>query len=1121
VDEWLSSIGLAERIAAFHAQGISADQLAELTDDDLRELGLTIGERKRYRRAVAVLRPQVVDDPPLSALPVIETTRAERRPLTIMFVDLVNSSSLGERLEPEDLLEVIRLYREFCGVAITRYGGHVARLVGDGILAYFCYPVANENDPERGVRAALYINRRIGELVTPAGEPLNVRIGIATGRVIVSDLFAGGVDRHSIIGSTPNLAARLQGFAPSGGTVIADETHERVAALFACDDLGEHEIRGFEQHHRVWRVLGEAVAPRTSFERRARQLTAFHDREDEFRLLAQHWRQAQEGHGGTVVIIGEAGIGKSRLVQKFLATATDDRTRIVHLAASAFDEDSPLHPVIALLRSAAQLDPDTTREERLARLEPLLAGNAEQKRTSLPLFGELVGIAADDPAIRALQPEMLRARLLSVLVEQLLLWADAAPLCLVVEDLHWLDPTSLELLERMVDAAASRKVMLLLTTRDGFDAPWIAERATRLPLGRLPTDAVTEMVQGLFGSRPIPPQLAGIIARRTDGVPLFIEAVTRSLLQLPSLPEVDEGPFAIANPAIPASLHESLMARLDRSGAAKEIAQIASVVGRSARRDVLAEVARLPDVEFEHALSILAEADVLFPDEADGTGTFTFTHALLRDAAYDSLLRDDRRMLHQRVARALQSLDPHTLQQQPELFALHLTEADFAEEAAPYWLDAARRSLARSALTEATRLLRRGLAALEKRPQTTAVMRLRLELSGLLGPALIGLKGPGSRETQELYQSARALCDEMPEDRSHFPIYWGWWRVSEDFRTWIHRSDAMLQRAVRHSHPEFLLQAHHCCWASQYQAGDFTRCCEHIEAGLAIYEHGNFRQLANLYGNHDSKVCAYGERAQLRWMQGQPLSALEDTRRSVEWAEELDHLGSRLHAMDFSLLHRVYRRDYSEVLKQADKLVSFTSEHGLDDHRAKGLIFRGWIIATQGDPAAGLTTLQEGFARQHDIGTTEDFPIYVCLLAEALAACGKPEQAADELTRASAEFDKLGLRVWGSEVLRMLGEMILVSDSAQLGDAERLFAEAAAIASQQQVAMLGLRVAVSQARLHSRQGQSVLATQTLARAIAAIAEDDGSVDMIAARQLAAELADQGAIARETPNLAIS
>jgi predicted ATPase/class 3 adenylate cyclase len=1107
VEEWLSSIGLGDRVPAFRAQGISADQLGELTDDDLRELGLTIGERKRFRRAIAARHPVSADEPLSSALPVLETTRAERRPLTMMFVDLVNSSRLGERLEPEDLLEVIRRYREFCGTAITRYGGHIARLVGDGVLAYFCYPVANENDPERAVRAGLEIARRIGELVTPAGEPLNVRIGIATGRVIVSDLFAGGEDRRSIIGSTPNLAARLQAFAASGGVVIADETHDHVAALFSCEDLGEHEVRGLERRHRAWRVLGEAPTPRTHYKRRPRRLTAFHDRVEEFRILAQHWQQAREGRGCTLVVIGEGGIGKSRLVQQFLATAVDARTRVVHLAASAFDEDSPLRPVIAFLRSAARLDPDASKEARLARLARVLAGEEGRKREVLPLFGELVGIATDDPAISRLPPEVLRERLLAMLVEQFRLAASDAPLIAVVEDLHWLDPTSRELLERVVRTAAGHTAMLLLTTREGFEASWLADCATVLPLGKLPNTAAGDMVRSLFGDRPVPPQLMGAIARRTDGVPLHIEAVMRSLLQLPALPELDSGQFDLVDLAIPASLSASLMARLDRSGGAKQIAQVAAVVGRSVRRDVLAETARLPDAEMEQALASLVEADLLFPDD-DGGKNYTFTHALLRDAAYDSLLRDDRRALHLRVARALQHLDPHTVEQQPEVFAHHLTEAGVAQEAASYWMEAARRSLARSALTEATRLLRHGLEALERLPPVRAVLDLRLQLSGLLGPALIGLKGPGSPEAQELYGKAYELCREVPEEPSHFPIYWAWWRISSDFPVKRARAAELLTRARSRGDPELLLQAHHCNWAERFEVGDFDRCCDHINSGLQIYQSGDFTHHARLYGNHDAKVCAHGELAQVRWMQGRPISALAEEREALRWAERMDHLGSRVHAMDMQLLHRTYRRDHDTVRRLADELASFTSSHGLADHRAKALIFRGWAVAAQGDAAAGLRTLQEGFDRQRQIGTKEDFPIYCCLLAEALALAGQPDKAANLLAEERKDFEHLGLAVWMAELLRVQAEMMLRADSGSAAAAISVLTEAGELAARQQAHMLGLRIAITGAGLDMRRRGPEHAARRLARAIARVMEDDGSSDLLEARALEKRLRER-------------
>jgi class 3 adenylate cyclase len=1112
VEEWLRSIGLGERCVAFRDQGITLDQVAELTDEDLRELGLTIGDRRRFRHAVTLLTSS--DATPRGAPSVNETTRAERRPLTMMFVDLVNSSSLGERLEPEDLLEVIRSYREFAGAAITRFGGMVGRLIGDGIFAYFCYPRATEHDPERAVRAALEIVRGIGTLQTPAGTPLNVHIGIATGRVIVSDLFAGGQqDLHSIIGSTPNLAARLQGFAPPGGIVIAEETYARVRGLFVCEDLGKRVIRGFAQTHGVWRVVGDASG-RAKESRAPRRLTPFFDRQEELTILVERWHHACAGQGSAVLVIGEAGIGKSRLIEHFLAAHTDGDAQVMHLAGRAFDEDSALYPVIAFLRLTAQLEPDDPRDVQLDKLKSALAGDDAVKRAALPVLAELAGIPHDDTVLRALSPEQLRERMLSVLVAQLLLWASAKPLCLLVEDVHWLDPTSHELLGRLVDSAAGRPIMILLTARDGFEASWAAGRAIEVvPLARLAPADVAGMVQSLFGNRDLPPHLGRMIARRTDGVPLFVEEVARGLLQSNSLDDLEDDSIELPDQAIPASLHESLMARLDHSGVAKYIAQIAAVIGRTARCDVLAAVAELPEHELDQPCAVLCDAGVMISEFVEGGEGYTFSHALLRDAAYDSLLRDDRRRLHLRVAHALEALDPRTVAQQPELLAMHLTEGNEAETAAPLWLEAAQRSLARSALTEATRLLRRGLDALEKSPVSDSVRRLQVQLNGLLGPALIGLKGPGSPEAQELYARAYELCSEMPEEPSHFPIYWGWWRVSKDFHAWLRRSQAILQRAVEHSDPEFLLQAHHSNWASHYHAGNFAQCCKHIEAGLAIYQRGDYRHHATLYGNHDPKVCAHGNWAQLLWMQGRLLSAFAKEREALAWAEALDHHGSRLHASDTSLLHQVYRRNYAEIYHRSAELVSFSSAHALSDHRSKGLIFCGWITAIQEDPASGLRTLLEGLAHQRSGNTSEDFPVYLCLLAEAQMAAGRPDQAADELRRAVVEFDRVGLHSWRPEVLRLLGEATLASDSTAIAQVDTLFDEAMRVADLQGAAMLRLRTAVAKARLDLRLDRVPEGAEQLEAAIAAIPEDDNGHDLREARLMSAQLrARLGAVA---------
>ncbi len=901
VEEWLRAAGLGDRITAFRDHGITLDQVADLTEDDLRELGLTIGDRKRFRSAVAAITrsDRAAADgaivPPAAAR-VVETTPAERRPLTIMFVDLVNSSALGERLDAEDLLEVIRRYREFSGDAINRFGGHIARLAGDGILAYFCYPVATENDPERAVRAALDIARGISSLATPAGTPLNVRIGIATGRVIVSDLVAGGQpDMRTIIGSTPNLAARLQSFAPPGGIVIAEATYARLGSAFICEDMGKREVKGFAQTHNVWRVIAESPAfGRGSELRRAWRLTPFYGRLAELSILAERWNRARAGEDGTVLVVGEAGIGKSRLIEHFLAENLAEGAQVVRLAASPFDEDSALHPAIAFFRAAAELEADDPPGIQLAKLGAVLAGDAAAQRAALPVLAELIGIPLDGSPISSLSPAQLRERILSVLVQQVLSLAMRKPLCVVVEDLHWLDPTSRELLGRMIESIAGQAVMLLLTTRDGFEAPWTARRATTvLRLVPLSPNDVADMVRSLFAGRAIPENLGRIIARRTDGVPLFVEEVARSLLATQSLDDFDDSSAEVPGEMIPASLHESLMARLDMSGAAKAIAQIAAVIGRSVRPDLLADVAALPESALGQPLTTLGEAGILLRGLSEGAVRYTFSHALLRDAAYDSLLRDGRRALHLRVARALVVRDPQTVEQQPALLAMHLTEGNAAEEAAPHWLEAARRSLARSALIEATRLLRRGLDALEKLPANARVLDHRLRLSALLGPALIALRGPASAEAQELYGNAFGLAQDVPEHPSHFPLYWGWWRVSRDFAVKKQRASTLLARAISRDDPELLLQAHHCNWAAHYDAGDFDRCRAHIDVGLSIYRKGEFRHHARLYGNHDALVCGLGALAQVEWMQGRPLSGLA---REHEFACLGEEDGSRRHA---------------------------------------------------------------------------------------------------------------------------------------------------------------------------------------------------------------------------------
>jgi class 3 adenylate cyclase/predicted ATPase len=1106
IENWLRSIGLDEHIAAFKSERVETEHLPDLTDDDLRELGLTIGERKRFRRALTEHPPTEHAETRPSAAKLAAMVQGERRPLTMMFIDMVNSVGLSEQVGDEDLLDVIRAYRDFCGIAIAKTGGHIARFIGDGILAYFCYPMANENDPQRAVRAGLEIVRGIGTVRTPTAQPLQVRVGIATGSVIVSDLFDGGaVDLRSVSGSTPNLAARLQGFAPPNGVIIADETHARVSHLFACEDLGRREVKGLATGHHCWHVQGE-IDPASRVRGSGGAMLPVRGRERELRMLDLHWESVTRGDGRAVLLSGEAGVGKSYLAQRFLDSHAIGADMVVTLAGSELDQDNPFYPIAAYLHAQAAAEPGSAWLDRLA---GALCDLQIDREEALALVARIAGLPTDPALLSDLTPEQARERSLEALVETLLATSRDGPTCILVEDLHWLDPSTLELLSRLAARLRETMVLLLLTARPNFDAPWLhGQVVTKLVVGRLRPEDMQAMVRDLLGTLAIPAALMARIIERTDGIPLFLQEILRSV-QMAALGRPNLAGDYIGETEIPASLQESLMARLDRAGPAKIVAQAASAIGRTVSRRVLAGIVDMDETELERCLTALVEGGILVC-ERNGADSITlvFSHALVRDIAYDSLLRNRRRVLHERIAAALEALEPDVAQSQPATMALHLSEAGQMRRAAGFWLEAGRQSLGTSALMEATRLLRRGLAALETAAPGPDVTTLQLELLGLLGPALMALHGPGAAETQKHYERSYALCQTMPEEPSHFPLYWGWWRVAEDFHAMGARSAWLLSRAEARRDPGFLLQAHHCNWASHYHTGHFDRCCEHIEAGLKIYGQDDWRHHAPLYGNHDARACAHGELALVHWMQGRPSTAAFYHRQSLDWAVELSHLGSLIHSMDFALTFHVMRRRHADVFEAARELAAFTSQHALKDHAAKGQIYRGWTIATREDPGIGLRILQDGFAMQKDIGTSEDFPIYVCLLAEALMAAGQPERAVDELLRARMQFDEIGLRVWLPEVLRTTAEAMLAAD-AQAGEpAGSLLEDARRIAEEQGVPMLGLRIAATQARLLIRQDAIDAAAQILSPALGKIESQDGGTDVVAARALMVELRER-------------
>jgi class 3 adenylate cyclase len=780
VGAWLHGLGLGQYEQAFRDNDIDARVLSGLTADDLKEIGVvSVGHRRLMLQAVAALQAAAAPVVPVTGAAVVApaahaSPQAERRQLTVMFADLVGSTALSARLDPEELREVLRAYQDAAAGVIARFEGHVAKFMGDGVLAYFGWPKAHEDDAERAVRAALALLDGVGRLRTPAGEPLAARVGIATGLVVVGDLLGEGAAREeTVVGETPNLAARLQALAPPGGVVVAEATRRLLGGLFEAEDLGPQAVKGLGAPVRAF-LVGAERGGVGRFEARhgAGNLTPMVGRDQELTLLIERWGLARAGEGQGVLLTGEPGIGKSRLVR-----ALSDEARVsVPCQCSPYHSETALWPVVQHLERAARLDAGDGDEERLAKLEALLRAEPDEAARTVPLVASLLGIEVEG-RYRPLDltPQQRRAATLEALARQLLTLAMAEPVLLVVEDAHWIDPTTLELVRSVLGRIAAAPVLVLLTARPEFRGDLGAHaHLARLALNRLGRGHAAAIVGDIVGGKPLPEEVSAEIARRTDGVPLFVEELTKAVLESGLLEKRQDG-YELSTPlpalAVPATLHDSLMARLDRLAPVKEVAQLAACLGREFDHALLAAVSPLGAAELGAALDRLIVAELMFRHGEPGPeAVYVFKHALVRDAAYDSLLKSRRRQLHAHIAAVLEECFPKRAEADPELLALHCTEAGLLEKAAGYRLEAGRQAIARSALTEAVAHLSAGLEVLKGVPKGAARDRKELELQAALGGALIPVKGWAAAEAGSAYTRACELCRELGDTARLFPV---------------------------------------------------------------------------------------------------------------------------------------------------------------------------------------------------------------------------------------------------------------------------------------------------------------------------------------------------------------
>lgn len=1114
VGDWLRGLGLGQYEAAFRENEIDASVLPDLTERDLESLKIPLGHRKRLLKAIAAL-DGTASAPGAPAAPAAPDG-AERRQLTVMFCDLVGSTALSARLDPEDMRAIIGAYHRCCTDLIERRGGFVAKYMGDGVLAYFGYPHAHEHDAERAVQAGLALAGAVPKLATTAGAPLSVRVGIATGTVVVGDLIGSGdAQERGVVGETPNLAARLQSIAEPGMVVIAESTRRLLGDLFELADLGSRDLKGIAGPARAWAALRAGAAESRFDALRASNMVALVGREEESELLARRWLRVKTGEGQVVQLAGEAGIGKSRLTVALMAhIAKEPHTRLRYFC-SPQHADSALHPVIVQMERAAGLADAETPQDRLDRLDDMLRQTATPCEDAA-LLAEMLSLANDGryPAPN-LSPPQRRQKTLQALVAQLEALSRREPVLMVFEDAHWTDPTSLELFARVADRIATLPVLLIVTSRPEFKPPWIGRpHVTALTLNRLAQRDVGAMIDRVIGDRPLPASVRQDIIARTDGIPLFVEEMTKAVLEADNDGEARR--TATANPspapAVPASLQASLMARLDRLGSAKEVVQIGAAIGREFSHALLAAVAGRPEAELGAALDRLIEAGLLSRQGLPPHANYLFKHALVQDAAYGLLLREPRRALHARIAETLERQFAETTASEPEIVALHFGRAERAESAFLHYERAGDRSVARSAFAEAIAHFDAALAQLGSLPP--GAERGQRELAILLkqGPAVMMLRGQRVPEIERIYRRAYDVAKALGDEQRLFKALWGLWlhaNVTGNTDLARDRAEELVALGNRSGKEELVLEAMHCRWSTAGFCGDVAGTLAGARDGLRLYDPAKHGGLGAEFGAHDPGVCAYFVTGHSFAQSGRPRAAAENAERSIALSGRLDHVPTTVFAATNALTTFQMIGDRTAVIRQAARVKELADQLDLPGPRSLALFFDAWARACGDGIDAGLQAMEAEFPRVSALGSMP--VLYAGMIAGIRLEAGHAAQALELLDGVLAKVKEPGVGFFLPEIHRLRAECMLRVAHLDFDDAVREFETAILTAKLQQATGYQLAAAIGLARAWSSAGRPEQGAAALREAAGAFAgDDDGDVTALVAtaRQMLSGLAHQ-------------
>ncbi len=1040
---------------------------------------------------------------------------AERRQLTVMFCDLVGSTTLSTQLDPEDFRDLVRAYQQTCAEVIQRHDGSIAQYLGDGLLVYFGYPVAHEDEALRAVRAGLEIIDALKRQETGAGSSgrlsgLQVRIGIHTGPVVVGEI--GGERREVLaLGETPNLAARIQGQAAPQEVLVSNATLRLLSGLVETEARGLQELKGLSSPVALYRVVGESRAQNRLDAALPSGLTPLVGREEELSLLQRCWEQASEREGQVVLLSGEPGIGKSRLVRELRDRTEQDHAIRIEFRCSPYYQHSALQPIIDHLQRLLHWQKDETLQSKLDQLHATLTRYRFPQADTLALLAALLSLPhpPDAPPLN-LSPQRQKQKTEEALLAWLLEEAEQAPVYCVWEDVHWADPSTLELLGRLIDYASTTRLFVLLTSRPEFLPPWgKAGHYSQLMLSRLGRRHVSQLIEKAASGQALPAEVVQQIVAKTDGVPLFVEELTKMVVES-GLLTATTGGYTLSGPlpplAIPSTLQDSLMARLDRLASVREIAQLGATIGREFSYELLHAVSPLDERVLQQGLRQLIEAELLYQRGTPPQSSYLFKHALIQDTAYHSLLKSTRQQYHHQIARMLEAHFPNTQETQPELLAHHYTEAGFAAQAVPYWQQAGQHAVQRSAYQEAIHHLTKGLDVLKTLPDTPERIQHELPLQLALADAWLPVKGYTAPEVGKTVLRARALCQQLDEPPQLFSVLFRLmvFYINRGEPQTAYELAQQLLRLAQHGQDRYLLSLAHAGlgWIL-YWLGELPAARTHVEQALALYDPQQHPR--HTVGTADLRVNCLSYASWILWRLGYPERGLKKSQEAVAITAGLSHPLSLTYATGFAAMLHLLRREGSLGQERAEAVLSLATEQGFPYWVALGTIRRGGALALQAQEKEGIPQLCQGLAASRAMGADIGRTDHLALLGEAYGNVGQGEEGLSVLTEALAFMDNTGERVSEAELYRLKGELTLTSHVAE---AEVCFQRAIEVARRQSAKSLELRATMSLARLWQQQGKQHEAHKMLVEIYSWFTEGFDTKDLQEAKGLLAELREE-------------